>query len=247
MAHKPRISLIHLDSSILVVSKPSGLATIPEGYDAQAPDLAALLRAEYGDLWVVHRLDRDTSGVLVLARTESAHRLLNDQFESRQVSKVYHALVKGHPAWNDTVVSAPLLVDADRHHRTMVDQHNGKPAVTSFRVLERFGRGGRRWALVEARPETGRTHQIRVHLMTLGNPVAVDALYGTKQPILLSSFKQDYRGNPEDELPLLSRLALHACQLTFTHPETGESVTYEAPYLKDIGATLNQLRRHARA
>jgi RluA family pseudouridine synthase len=245
MPPKPRIKLIYSDTSILIVSKPAGITTIPDSQNNKEPDLAFQLRAEYGDIWVVHRLDKETSGVLVVARAEAAHRNLNDQFESRQVSKVYHALVNGQPAWQENEVSAPLKVDADRFHRTLVDHSAGKPAVTKFKVLERFGRGKRRWALVEARPETGRTHQIRVHLMTLGTPIAVDVLYGTQTPIRLSSFKTDYRGEPEDERPLLNRLGLHALQLSFMHPDSGTPVTFEAPYPKDFNATLNQMRRHA--
>ena len=111
--------------------------------------------------------------------------------------------------------------------------------------MERFARGAHRYTLIEALPETGRTHQIRVHLMTLGSPVAVDALYGQKTPILLSMIKRNYRGDVDEEFGLLERLGLHAFQLSIFHPETGVEMRFEAPYPKDITATLNQLRKHA--
>jgi RluA family pseudouridine synthase len=245
MAAKFKIAVLYSDESLLIVNKPAGIPTLPDGYVAEQPDLVALLTSQHGALWVVHRLDRETSGVLALARNEAAHRALNTQFESRDVAKVYHAIVNGHPAWDERSIAAPLRPDADRYHRTLVDHEAGKPAVTHCRVLERFGHGALRLTLIEARPETGRTHQIRVHLMTLGFPVAVDALYSTDAPVYLSAIKRQYRGDAEDEQPLLGRLGLHALQLTLRHPVSDTEVTFEAPYPKDIAATLNQLRKHA--
>ena len=240
-----KVPVLYEDNSILVVSKPTGLVSVPDGYDMDAQNLVSVLEPKFGELWVVHRLDRETSGVIILARTEKAHRSLSIQFEERDVAKVYHAIVNGHPVWNERVISAPLRPDADRYHRTVVDHDNGKPATTKFRVMERFARGAHRYTLIEALPETGRTHQIRVHLMTLGSPVAVDALYGQKTPILLSMIKRNYRGDVEEEFGLLERLGLHAFQLSIFHPETGVEMRFEAPYPKDITATLNQLRKHA--
>jgi RluA family pseudouridine synthase len=247
MGSKIKVPVLFADEALLVVNKPAGLTSLPDGYDGDSPHLVDVLKPEFGRLWIVHRLDRDTSGVIALARDEVAHQSLNAQFESRAVHKVYHALVVGHPSWNERTISAPLLVDADRHHRTIVDDAEGKPAVTSVRVLERFGRGKLRFTLVEAMPETGRTHQIRVHLAALGIPVAADKLYGNGRPILLSSFKSDYRGDLEEERPILGRVGLHAFRLGLTHPVTGEPAQFEAPYPKDFGATLNQLRKHAGA
>ena len=247
MSTQTRLPVLFEDESMLAVNKPAGLLSLPDGYIPDAPDLLTVLQPSFGNLWIVHRLDRETSGVVVLARNEKAHAALNGQFENRQVSKVYHALVTGNPIWTERSISAPLRIDADRYHRTLIDQDEGKPAETSFKVLERFGRQSKRYTLVEAHPLTGRTHQIRVHLAALGVPVAVDALYGTKTPIMLSDIKRGYRGDPETERPLLDRLGLHACQLTVQHPVTGESITFEAPYSRDIAATLNQLRKHAAA
>lgn len=240
-----RIPVLFEDDAVLVISKPAGLVSVLDGYDTGGEHLSKVLEPAYGKLWMVHRLDKDTSGVIVLARNEQAHRALNSQFEERDVAKVYHAIVNGHPAWTKRTISAPLRPDADRYHRTVIDFDEGKPATTTFSVLERFGRGAFRYSLIEAKPATGRTHQIRVHLMALGSPVAVDALYGTTTPILLSVVKRDYRGEIEDEHALLERLGLHAFQLSITHPTSGQVMSFEAPYPKDFGATVKQLRRNA--
>jgi 23S rRNA pseudouridine955/2504/2580 synthase/23S rRNA pseudouridine1911/1915/1917 synthase len=137
------------------------------------------------------------------------------------------------------VIDAPLRSDGDRRHRTVVDAESGKPSVTRLRVLSRFGA----FALVEARPETGRAHQIRVHLSMAGAPIACDTLYGDGQPILLSAHKRGYRLRDGDERPLLGRLGLHALRLELTHPLSGATITFEAPYARDFAAAVKQLGR----
>jgi RluA family pseudouridine synthase len=231
------ISALFEDDDLIAVSKPSGIASAHDGVRPNEMNMPALLRADFGEVWPVHRLDRETSGVLVFARNEESHRALSLQFEGRDVEKTYHALVAGNPMWDERTADAPLLPDADRRHRTLVDAVRGKPAITHFRVLQRL----KRYALVEATPETGRTHQIRAHAAQLSHPVAVDDLYGDGQPILLSQLKRNYRSNSDDEIPLMGRLALHALRLRLTHPVTGALLDLEAPYPKDFKATLMQL------
>lgn len=227
------------DAAILVVNKPAGIASVHDGM-RQEEDLQTQLVARHGALWVVHRLDRDTSGVLAFARTAEAHAALSAQFESRAAAKVYHAIVLGAPRWSEHVVDAPLRPDGDRRHRTVADAVDGKPSLTRFKLLTQLPG----YALVEARPETGRTHQVRAHLSLAGHAVAVDELYGDGQPILLSAYKRGYRGKSDhEERPLLGRLGLHALSLALTHPVTGEPLICEAPIPKDIGATLNQLAK----
>jgi RluA family pseudouridine synthase len=228
---------LHVDDSILVIDKPAG---VPSVHDPARPedDAQTLLTPRYGPLFVVHRLDKETSGVLLFARTESAHAHLSAQFESRDTEKVYHALVMGSPRWDERTIDAPLLPNGDRKHRTVVDLEDGKPSVTHARVLQRV----KGVTLVEARPETGRTHQIRVHLATASAAIACDPLYGDGKPVFLSKFKKNYRETEaHEERPLLGRLGLHALRLSFTHPVSGERMTIEAPYPKDFSATLNQL------
>jgi RluA family pseudouridine synthase len=223
----------------LCINKPAGLPALPDGYDLGAAHVKALLEERFGELWIVHRLDRETSGVLLLARTPEAHRQLCLQFEVRLVEKIYHALVVGAPAWDERRVSLPLRPDVGRAHRTVVDHKGGKPALTHLKVLERFGR----FSLLEARPETGRTHQIRAHLASQGCPIAADALYGSGEGVYLSRIKPGYKPSRGEEHPLLSRLGLHAFSLWVDHPFTGERLELHAPYPKDLETVLRNLRR----
>ena len=234
-----RMLVLYVDDSLLVVNKPAGLPSLPDGYQAQAPHLRSVLEPIYGRLWTVHRLDRETSGAVVLARSPQVHRALNTQFQERQAAKVYHALVIGSPSWAEQMVDAPLLPNGDRRHRSIVTG-KGKPAVTLLRVLE----GYNGYALVEAQPKTGRTHQIRLHLAHLGHPIVVDGLYGNGEGLFLSAIKPGYRGNKAGEPALLGRLGLHAWSLAFAHPSSGERVSFIAPYPKDFQRTLQQLRKH---
>jgi len=219
-------SIIYADASLLVVDKPAGVLSIPDGYDHTVPFIGRILEPLYGRLWVVHRLDKDTSGVIVLARSAEAHSNLNTQFAEHQVSKTYHAMIPGSPDWEKKVVEIPLRKNVGRRNRTAVDIANGKQALTRFRILERYPGH----TLLEAQPETGRTHQIRAHLYDLGFAIMSDPLYGVGE---IS--------------PLIPRLALHARSLSFWHPKTGRMRSFEAPYPADYEQALSMLRRMAQA
>lgn len=243
MDYKPEEMLLWSDEAVLIVCKPAGLPALPDGYDPDAPHLRSVLEPAFGPLWMLHRLDRDTSGVLVLARTAEAHRIINTQFERRQIEKVYHALVVGVPAWDEKAVNLKLRPNGDRKHRTVVDARRGKPATTDLRILERF----RNWSLLEARPKTGRTHQIRAHMAAVGYPILADGLYGEGASLFLSQLKPDYHAGRTKENPLLDRLALHARKLAFRHPTTEKTMTIEAPYPEDLERALRHLRRYSNA
>ena len=233
-----RTLVLYVDDSLLVVNKPAGLPSLPDGYQAEAPHLRSVFEPLFGRLWMVHRLDRETSGAVVLARSPQVHRALNMQFQERQTTKVYHALVIGLPNWAEQLVDAPLLPDGDRRHRSIVTE-KGRPAVTLFRVLEGFSS----YALVEAQPKTGRTHQIRLHLAHLGHPIVADGLYGDGKGLYLSAIKPGYRVGKTEETALLGRLGLHAWSLAFAHPLSGEQVSFIAPYPEDFQVALRQLRK----
>ncbi len=213
------MQIIHVDDHILVLDKPAGLPVLPDGWEKDAPYLVKMLEEEFGKVFIVHRLDKTTSGVMVFARTVESHRSLSIQFEDREVDKVYHAIMEGKPNWDEKVAKFPLRADVGKKHRTAVDDKRGKPSETRFRVLKRYQAG----ALVEAKPMTGRTHQIRVHAYALGHPLLGDLLYGAT------------------ETDLIARPALHARSLTIEW--NGIRKTFTAPYPDDFRATLESLNR----
>jgi RluA family pseudouridine synthase len=239
------IPVLRSDDSLLVVDKPAGLLSVPDRWDPEAPVASSALEKDWGRLYVVHRLDKDTSGVLVYGRSAEAHRVLSVAFEERRVAKVYRALVRGLPDWDETSCELFLKPDGDKLHRTVVDAHRGKASATFFTVIARYsgGAGFGGAALVEAKPSTGRTHQIRVHLAALGYPCLCDPLYGDGEPLLLSKLKKRWKGDPYDERPLLSRAALHALSVELAHPISGESLRLEAGMPKDMRASIAQLEK----
>jgi len=213
------MDIIYLDEHILVINKSAGLSVLPEGWEPDTPYLRQMLELEFGLVWVAHRLDKITSGVMVFARTAEAHRELNRQFERHEVEKVYHAIVEGVPPWDEHTARHMLRTNVGRKHRTVVVHKRGKNSETHFKVLQR----GQDRALIESRPKTGRTHQVRVHLSALGFPLLGDTLYGASET--------DSNARP----------ALHALSLTFTHPITGERVTFSAPYPGDMKELLERM------
>lgn len=231
--------ILYQDETLLAVNKPAGLPSLPDGYNPKTPHVKSLLESKFGRLWIVHRLDRQTSGLMLVARSQQAHRAMNNQFQSHQVEKIYHALIVGLPPWDETVIDLPLHPDGDRRHRTVVDQSRGKPASTHLRLLERLGR----FSLVEAAPRTGRTHQLRAHLSAVGFPIVCDSLYGGGQRLVASPQPAGSGENAAAESGLLERMGLHAWSLKFQHPVTHSQMRLEAPYQPDFECTLKFLRR----
>jgi 23S rRNA pseudouridine955/2504/2580 synthase/23S rRNA pseudouridine1911/1915/1917 synthase len=232
--------LLYEDDFLLVVSKPAGLLTIPDRAGNKVSLLAALER-RYGKVFVVHRLDRETSGVLCFARTEAAHRHLSLQFERHTADKFYMALLDGALHHEEGEIDKPI-----GEHPTipgkMIVTDSGKPSLTFYRVIERY----KRFTLAEALLKTGRTHQIRVHFQSIGYPLAVDALYGRRGAFLLSGIKgKAYKSGKyaDEERPLMERNSLHASRLRIDHPATGERMEYQAALPKDFAAVLSQLKK----
>jgi tRNA pseudouridine32 synthase/23S rRNA pseudouridine746 synthase len=236
------MDILFNDKALLVVNKPAGLSTLPDGYNPSLPHIKSVLEQQYGLLWIVHRLDKETSGVLLLARSAEAHRSLNTQFEKRMVSKVYHALVVGNPEWQEKTVNLPLRPNGDRRHRTVVDPQAGKPAVTHLKILERLGH----YSLVEVIPETGRTHQIRAHLSASGFFILGDKLYGWRINIQPAEKEVRYQQDPSLSQRLTEGMGLHARSLEITHPFSGEKMKFEAPYPAELARVLQQLREECK-
>ncbi|MBO9153428.1 RluA family pseudouridine synthase [Chitinophaga sp. GCM10012297] len=232
--------IIFENDDFVAVNKPSGLLTIPDRHDNELEALSALLKKHYGQIFTVHRLDRDTSGIVIFAKHEAAHKSLSQLFESRDVEKYYLGLVNGEFTDPSGSVNAPIMEHPVQRGK-MVTNAKGRPSLTDYEVQETFGL----YSLVQLRIHTGRTHQIRVHMKYLGHPIAVDPLYGNGQPVLLSAIKKKFRLGKftEEEKPLLNRLALHAFRIRFTDSK-GQAFELEAPLPKDMQAVLQQLRKH---
>lgn len=242
MAEIPGCPVLFEDDSLIAFAKPAGLPVVPERWKRGAPDLMSFVHARLAPDWFnVHRLDRDTSGVLLCAKTKAAVRDLTQQFAAGKAEKRYLALVARAPARPSGQIDAPLAPDPRRAGRMRVSP-GGKEAVSEYVVLERWRSGH---ALVEVRPRTGRQHQVRVHLAHLGCPIVGDPLYGEGQPLLLSQLKRGYRGDRSAEKPLVARLALHAESLTVRHPIARQPLRLRAELPRDLALALAMLRRHA--
>ncbi|MBS1143818.1 MAG: RluA family pseudouridine synthase [Proteobacteria bacterium] len=202
------LSVIHVDDAIIVVDKPAGLLSVP-GRGAGMDDcLASRVQARFADALIVHRLDMSTSGLLVLARGAEMHSLLSRFFRERQIDKRYVAVVAGQMKEDSGEVNLPLICDWPNRPRQIVDFTIGKPSLTRFRVVDR--NAGRDTTRVELEPVTGRSHQLRVHMASLGHPILGDDLYGGHATALAD------------------RLLLHAMDLGFHHPVSGEAMQFHA-------------------
>lgn len=234
--------VIYDDAALVAFDKPSGLLVVRDRWDRELTNLVDLVHATGSCDWQnVHRIDRDTSGVILFAKSLAALQHVTQQFEQHSVTKSYLALVSPTPKCISGTIDARLADDPQRPGRMIVSQR-GAEACTEYEVLDDW-RG--RWAWVRLRPHTGRTHQLRVHLATLGSPIVCDAFYGSPALLLLSQFKRNYRPTRSVEPPQLERLALHAESLAIQHPTTGEPLTISAPIAADLAHALKQLRRYA--
>lgn len=232
--------LIHEDEHLLVVFKPAGLLTIPDR-SGEKDSLHAQLERKYGKVFIVHRLDRETSGILCFARNAAAHRHLSMQMEHHSADKYYLALVDGVLHHEEGEINKPIGEHASIPGKMSI-RKTGKPSLTYYKVAERF----KRFTLVEVLIKTGRTHQIRIHFQSIGYPLAVDALYGRRAGFFLSEIKgKSYKSSKygEEERPIMERSSLHAARLKLEHPVSGEPMAFSAPLPKDFAAVLNQLRK----
>jgi len=237
------LDVLYEDDAIAVINKPPGMVVHP-GRGHWEGTLASALRyhfdqlSEYGGPsrpGIVHRLDRDTSGVILIAKTDTAHQRAAGQFEARTVTKEYRAITLGAPNRDRDVVDLPIGIHPYQREKMAVrrDHPSAKPAQSFYEVERRFAG----FALVRIAPKTGRTHQIRLHLASVGCPVLCDRLYGGRARLTLGELTRD----PADETLLIDRQALHAARLTVRHPMTDAEMTFEAPLPADMQQTLSAL------
>ena len=251
-------SLVYEDQNIIAVNKASGIAVSGDRWDDSAQRLDKLVAGSLSPeirLFRVHRIDRDTSGLVVFAKNSDSHSFLSGLFEKRSVYKRYIAIVNGRPLWKEEACDLPLVPDGNKKHQTIIDKFQGKKSFTRFRVLCSAGT----YSVLEVLPETGRTHQIRVHAAALGFPVVCDSLYGSEKPVYLSSFKRKWRGDPLEEKPLLARLGLHAEKLHIPAAKSSEAevdrriavpglwadgLKLKAAIARDMAALINQMEKN---
>ena len=237
MALKIEDLIIFENSDFVAVNKPSGLLTIPDREGNVA--LKNMLQQKYGEIFTVHRLDRDTSGIVVFAKNEKTHKDLSQQFENRETSKIYYGFVLGVPSQASGVINEPIAEHPVKKGMMTVFR-KGKESITEYEVVESF----RLYSWMQFRILTGRTHQIRVHMKHLGHPIVCDEMYGDGKPVFISTIKRNYKlsKTTEEERPILSRLALHAAQLRFVL--NGQEFELKAEIPKDMRALLQQLEKN---
>ena len=235
-----KIEILYEDDDLVIVNKQGGMLVIPDRFNAEMPSLNKLLEAKLKQhVWIVHRLDKDTSGVICFAKNEETHKHLSMLFMEHQVRKYYAGLVTGIVDPTEGRIEN-MIAEHPGIPGKMIVAKKGKLAVTDYRVVEQWPL----YALMQFQIHTGRTHQIRVHMSYIGHPLVCDELYGDGKPFFVSMIKRRYNQSEkeEQERPLLSRLALHAYKLEFEKAD-GTLVSVEAPLPKDIAATVNQLNK----
>ena len=231
-------TVIFEDGKIIAVNKISGVSVGGDRWDDSKERLDKLLEKNLTKekIFVVHRIDKETSGLVLFAKDKETHRDLSLAFERRKIGKKYIAIANGHPLWKETTCNLPLVPNGNKKHMTIIDKYRGKKSITKFNVLITC----HNYCALEVLPETGRIHQIRVHAASLGHPVVCDSLYGNANAVKLSSFKRGYRGDPYEERPLLSRLGLHAMELALP---SGQILT--APMPKDMASLIKQMEKNS--
>ncbi len=236
---KNNYTIVFENDDFVAINKPAGLLTIPDR-DQSERSLKELLITKYGTIFTVHRLDKDTSGLVIFAKNETSHKYFSRLFEERKIEKFYMGVVHGSPENKQGTIDAPIA-EHGVNKGMMTVNRNGKPSQTSYEVLE----ANPHYSLVSFQLHTGRTHQIRVHSKNIGHPLACDPLYGDGKPLMLSSIKKRFKLSKHDdeERPMINRLALHSYKLIFTN-ENNERVELVAEMPKEFRALMQQLQKN---
>jgi RluA family pseudouridine synthase len=232
-----RIDIIYEDEHIIAINKPAHLLSIPDRYNSTKENLKNTLKERFGEIYVVHRLDKETSGIIVFAKTEESHKYLNEQFQEGTAKKIYLAICL-HPQESEGTIDN-YIAESPHARGTYIVAKKGKRALTEYKVIESF----QKYALIELKIATGRTHQIRVHMKHIGAPMLTDSKYGLAPQFMLSEIKRFRKKRDVEERPLMSRTSLHSASLEINHPATGKLMRFLAPLPKDMTATISQLRK----
>lgn len=235
---KNNIKIIFENDDFIALNKPSGLLTIPDREQSEK-SLKEFLKDKYGEIFTVHRLDKDTSGLVLFAKNEGTHKYLSRLFEERKIEKYYVGIVLGQPVNLTGSIEAPI--GENPAHKGLMNVHrNGKPSHTTYEVLE----ANKNYSLVSFQLHTGRTHQIRVHSKEIGHPLACDELYGDGKPVLLSGIKKKFNlsRHEDEERPMIARLALHSYKLIF-ETALGDKLELIADVPKEFRALMQQLKK----
>lgn len=231
--------ILYEDDWLIVINKQAGVLSIPDRFKPELINLQSVLQKRCGEIFPVHRLDKDTSGIICFAKTAEAHRHLSIQFENRTISKNYHAIVHGIPIKEESDIDLKILIPQNKNK--VIVSTKGKDALSKYRIVQAF----RRYALLEIELITGRKHQIRAHLSHIGHPIVADEKYGHESAFYLSSIKRKkyHLKKYEVEIPLINRQMLHAYKIRLLHPLTEEALEIEADYPKDFNALFKQLNK----
>ncbi len=236
MAKQRFYTVIHDDDNYVIANKAAGFLTLQDRYQHDLKNLKGMLTHQYGEIFVVHRIDKGTSGIIVFAKNKEAHQHLNLQFENRLVEKSYHAIVNGTFRTKSGTIETLIATDDSMKGRMKVVGSKGKSAISHYEVLEQF----QNFALVSVRIETGRTHQVRVHMASIGHSLVGDPMYKGQPTLSIGDLKRRIAGT--SERPLISRPALHAASLKFKGID-GQTLEFNCEPPKDIRATIAQLRK----
>ncbi len=231
--------VIFENNEFIAVNKPSGLLSVPDRQQSQ-PSLKDILHKKYGSIYTIHRLDKETSGIILFAKTEESHKYFSTLFESRLIKKFYLGFIHGSLPDKTGHIDSPIM-EHPVNKGQMIVHTKGKPSHTTWEVLEDMGK----YSLVKFQIHTGRTHQIRVHIKHTGHPILCDPLYGDGQPVFLSALKKNYKLSKEqiEEKPLLNRVALHSFCLHF-QDKNGKEFDLKAELPRDMKAFLQQLKKN---
>lgn len=235
--HYKNLDIIFENEEFIAINKPAGLFSVPDRFGVEV-SLKQILEEKFGKVFIVHRLDKETSGVIMFAKDAATHKTISELFENRKIEKYYLGLVIGSPINATGTIDAPIAEHSFRRGEMIVNP-KGKACLTTYEVLNDY----KLFTWIRFRIHTGRTHQIRVHSKHIGHPLVCDELYGDGKPVLLSQIKKRYKLSKDilDETPILSRVGLHAHQLIFEWKDKKIDLVAEPP--KDMRALLQQLEK----